>query len=342
MYIPYTPSSEGIYAGEKIKQDRELAAARLQELLSSAEQRKADAQRQAELHPLAVRAKELGNQGAEQDIGLKKQEGVIKQEKAARDEDEDYTKIFPSIAAQVQHLPPSLARQVGESELGRYKKGRDMVDFLKKNNVPDAQWAEYLKKAGEAITRSSREYTQAMDVAGVRANQAERAQRETTERALAVANIRADSRASTDATNAQLRLDAQARAHQNNLERDQEKAKAARERLEFYWEKKTDRDTKVEAAKAKGTGGVKNLEHLLTSIEQDIRKENDPEVLKKLQADAKRIFEIKQALLISGKPQSDTGIEMRDGKPALTETPRAPAFPGSGASGGWGPIKRLP
>lgn len=331
MYIPYTPSSEGIYAGEKIKQDRELAAARLQELLSSAEQRKADAQRQAELHPLAVRAKELGNQGAEQDIGLKKQEGVIKQEKAARDEDEDYTKIFPSIAAQVQHLPPSLARQVGESELGRYKKGRDMVDFLKKNNVPDAQWAEYLKKAGEAITRSSREYTQAMDVAGVRANQAESTARINAERATDVARMQGETRAAIAATTADIRMRAQEKQHQNNLERDAEKAKAARERLEFYWEKKTDRDTKVEAAKAKGAGGVKNLEQLLANIENDIRKETDPDVLKKLRADATHIYEVKQGLIVSGRQQTDTKLVTKpDGKMGLGEESRNPGYPGAG------------
>lgn len=334
MYIPYTPSSEGIYAGEKIKQDREIAAARLQELLSSAEQRKADAQRQAELHPLAVRAKELGNQGAEQDIGLKKQEGVIKQEKAARDEDEDYTKIFPSIAAQVQHLPPSLARQVGESELGRYKKGRDMVDFLKKNNVPDAQWAEYLKKAGEAITRSSREYTQAMDVAGVRANQAETTSRINTEAAAARNTATLESRERTTAAIGQMRLENLQRAHEQKIERDNNNAR--NRILAIERQKELEKELAILKAKEAAGGKVdpKNYEALAVKLRVEAMAETEPTRRALLQAEEDDALKRSMTKAAVGRPPSNTTMEIdpKTGKPALgsaSTMPDLPQRPGS-------------
>ena len=281
------------------------------------------------MHPLAVRAKELGNQSTEQDIGFKKQEGVIKQEKAARDEDEDYTKIFPSIAAQVQHLPPSLARQVGESELGRYKKGRDMVDFLKKNNVPDAQWAEYLKKAGEAITRSSREYTQAMDVAGVRANQAETTSRINTEAAAARNAATLESRERTTAALGQMRLENLQRAHEQKIERDNNNAR--NRILAIERQKELEKELAILKAKEAAGGKVdpKNYEALAVKLRVEAMAETDPTRRALLQAEEDDALKRSMTKAAVGRQTSDTTMEIdpNTGKPGLGSTSRMPDLP---------------
>lgn len=309
--------------------------------------------REQELHPLAVQGKQLtneglglGNQKSVQDQAFAVDEQTRKQEKHDADMDAENSKIYGDLAAELEMLPAGARMQHINRRLGHSRQGRNLYRALElgikqgQTNLDDLP--KGFAEMAQVRARLRPEHIQATDTARIGADgRAEVAQTNAAAR-ISAAEQRAAAQvqaAVERGASAQQVAELRARIQQ---ERDREKREHEMRKQERLFELKKD----LEVAKAKQDSGgkvdPKTFEALSVKLELQARSEDDPAKRKELQQAADDALQRSLAKASAGKQQTDTKLDMSGEKPTFKEESRTPAIPPrGGASGGWGPIKRI-
>ena len=326
----------------------EMLTANLERMLKQAQEG-----REQELHPLSMQNKQLtneglglGNQQTVQNMGFKVNEEDRKAQKHEQELDAENSKIYGDLAAELTMLPPGARMQHINKRLGNSAQGRNLYRALELGIRNGQTSLDELPKGFAAIAQARARlqpaHIQAMDTAKIQTD-GRAAIAETNAAARIEASQEATRRAAQNEADRYVRQrDHDERMARINKERDAEKQAATDRRLERQYQLKTD----LEKAKAKADSGSKvdpkTFEALSVKLELLAREEPHEEKRKQLQADADDAMRRSLAKASAGKQQSDTKLDMSGEKPDFKEQSRTPDVPPrGGATGGWGPIKRI-
>jgi len=330
------------------KYNSDMATANLERIL--AQQR---GEREQDMHPLNMENKQLtntglglGNQKATQDIGIGAEKEKRDQEEHQWKQATEVAKSYGQIAAELEGVPEGARMDFINARLGSSTAGRNIhrgiTEGLKNGTITRAQLPQVFKDMNKRIVESSAAY-----------QQAQMTQRETTTRAaekaiadkdrqVELANIRTGAAAQlgSDRLAQQAAALNQKQAYDTKKREEEHARNMEKERL------RADSRMKVAEAKAKTEGKSatgKDFQNLSKALLEQSMSEDDPDKKAALRQQADDAFNYAVALKSSG-PGSDTEIDTGDGKTRIKTKSRqnpAPAAPGNGATGGWGPIKRI-